>query len=121
LLNNVSKIFPEGSFKVSSKSGMSIRFVNGTIVECKSADNSISLLGDELDLLIIDEAAVLPPNIYERYLFATTAMRKGTTIFISTPVKKNWFLENIKKFKKEKMVLFGIPLLNKSLPAKRRN
>lgn len=97
LLNNIVKIFPEGSFKVSSKAGMSIRFSNGTIVECKSADNSVSLLGDELDLLIIDEAAVLNPNIYERYLFATTAMRKGTTIFISTPVKKNWFFRKYKE------------------------
>jgi hypothetical protein len=91
LLQYVSKIYPEGTFKVTSKPGMNIRFDNGSIVECKSGDNPNSLLGEELDLLIIDEAAMMSPNVYERYLFATTAMRKGLVIFISTPNRKNWF------------------------------
>jgi hypothetical protein len=97
LIQFVAKIYPPKSYKVGSKPGMSIRFNNGSIVECKSADNAISLLGDEVDLLIIDEAAMMSPMVYDRYLFATTAMRKGTTIFISTPFKKNWFFRKYKE------------------------
>lgn len=118
LLKNVTKTFPEKSYKVSSKPGMNIRFNNGTIVECKSGDNPNSLLGDELDLLIIDEAAMLSPNIYDRYLFATTAMRKGTTIFISTPNKKNWFFRKYKEVEgKEDGFVFRTPSsVNPHLP-----
>jgi hypothetical protein len=97
LLQYVSKIYPPKSYKVGSKPGMSLRFNNGSVVECKSADNAISLLGDEVDLLILDEAAMMSPMVYDRYLFATTAMRKGTTIFISTPFKKNWFFRKYKE------------------------
>ncbi|MDD5006537.1 MAG: LAGLIDADG family homing endonuclease [Candidatus Omnitrophica bacterium] len=97
LIQYIAKIYPPKTYRVGSRPGMSIRLDNGSIVECKSADNPTSLLGEELDLLIIDEAAMMSPNIYDRYLFATTAMRKGTTIFISTPFRKNWFFRKYKE------------------------
>lgn len=56
-----------------------------------------SLIGEELDLLIIDEAARIPPMTYERELAATTMSRKGRTIFISSPKGKNWFYEKYKE------------------------
>jgi hypothetical protein len=59
----------------------------------KSADEPKSLLGEELDLLIIDEAANISQKIWFDYLLPTTASktRQGRTIFISTPRGKNWF------------------------------
>jgi hypothetical protein len=118
LLQYVAKIFPEGTYHISSKPGMNIRFDNGTIIECKSGDNPNSLLGDELDLLIIDEAAMMSPNVYDRYLFATTAMRKGTTIFISTPQRKNWFFRKYGEIKgKEDGFVYNTPsAINPYLP-----
>ena len=68
-----------------------IRTATGSTLECKSAENPTSLLGEELDLIIIDEASRVPKRIWEQYLYPTTAMRKGTTVFISTPLGKNWF------------------------------
>jgi len=110
LLQYVAKIYPEGSYRVTSKPGMNIRFDNGSIVECKSADNPNSLLGEEVDLLILDEAAMMSPNVYDRYLFATTAIRKGLTIFISTPNKKNWFFRKYAEVKEnEEGFVFNSP------------
>ncbi len=69
-----------------------------------------SLLGEEVDLLIIDEAAMMSPNVYDRYLFATTAIRKGLTIFISTPNKKNWFFRKYGEVKdNEEGFVFNSP------------
>lgn len=65
----------------------------GSILQCKSAENKDGLLGEELDLLIIDECSRIQRKVYETYLFATTASRKGSTFFISTPFGKNWFYE----------------------------
>lgn len=91
LVNFIGKTFEPNEYRVGTKPGMHILFSNGTIVECKSGDNPNSLIGDEVDLLIIDEAAVMASDVYELYLYAATIMRKGTTIFISTPRRKNWF------------------------------
>ncbi len=68
-----------------------IKTANGSILECKSTENPTSLLGEELDLVIIDEASRVPKNVWEAYLFPTTSSRQGTAIFISTPKGKNWF------------------------------
>ncbi len=110
LLQYVSKIYPEGTYKITSKPGLNIRFDNGSLVECKSGDNPNSLLGEEIDLLIIDEAAMLSPSVYERYLFATTAIRKGITVFISTPNRKNWFYRKYEEVRdKEDGFVFNSP------------
>jgi hypothetical protein len=60
-------------------------------VECKSAENPSSLMGEELNLAIIDEAARMRPEIWERYLMARLASRQGKSFTISTPFGKNWF------------------------------
>jgi len=64
-------------------------------IQCKSAENPKSLLGEELDLLIVDEAANISSDIWFDYLLPTTASKtkQGKTIFISTPRGKNWFYE----------------------------
>jgi len=64
-------------------------------IQCKSADNPKGLLGEELDLLIIDEAANIGKRIWYDYLLPATASktRLGRTIFISTPRGKNWFYD----------------------------
>lgn len=110
LLTFISKIYPEGTFRITSKPGMSIMFDNGTLIECKSSENPEGMLGEEVDLLIIDEAAMVSPNVYDRYLFATTAIRKGLTIFISTPNKKNWFFRKYGEVKdSEEGFVFNSP------------
>lgn len=66
----------------------------GSFIECKSIDTPNSLLGEELDLIIGDEASRFEPDIYERYLMARLASRQGKFFTISTPFGKNWFYRN---------------------------
>lgn len=78
---------------ISNRPYPKIKTAKGSTLECKSAENPTSLLGEELDLLIIDEASRVPRRVWEQFLFPTLASRKGSAIFISTPMGKNWFYE----------------------------
>ena len=73
-----------------------IEFEWGSVLEGKSADRPDSLVGESLDLLIIDECAKVKRNIWEMYLRPTLSDRKGRAIFISTPEGFNhlydWYL-----------------------------
>lgn len=63
----------------------------GSWVECKSAGDPKSFLGEEVDLLIIEEAATFDPYIFENYLFPVVSSRGAQIIYISTPWGMNWF------------------------------
>jgi len=91
LIQFIGKLYEPKEYKITTKPYPKLLMANGSYIECKTADNPVSLIGDEVDLLIIDEAARLAPMIYERELAATTMTRKGRTIFISTSRGKNWF------------------------------
>jgi hypothetical protein len=59
-------------------------------VEAKSADSPESLLGEGLDFLVVDEAARVKREIWERYLSPTLLDRRGRALFITTPEGMNW-------------------------------
>lgn len=75
----------------ASESEMKIKLKNFTIIECKSADNPESLLGEGLDGMIIDEAARIKDDIWHQYLRPTLADKQGWLLAISTPRGSNWF------------------------------
>lgn len=59
----------------------------------KSADNPVSLLGEGLDWLIVDEAARLKPVTWQSYLSQRLIDKHGWALLISTPKNKGWFHE----------------------------
>ncbi len=59
----------------------------------KSADNPVSLLGEGLDFVIIDEASRLKPNIWQSHLSQRLIDRKGWALLISTPKGKGYFFD----------------------------
>ena len=73
-----------------------IEFEWGAVLQGKSADRPDSLVGESLDLLILDECAKVNRKIWEMYLRPTLSDRKGKAIFISTPQGFNhlydWYL-----------------------------
>jgi hypothetical protein len=72
-------------------------------IQCKSTTEPMSLLGEELDLEIIDEAALIPKTIYDQYIYPTTISKSRSTrvIIISTPRGKNWFQNKFIKLKEK--------------------
>lgn len=70
-----------------------IEFPNGSILEFKTAEQADSLVGAGIDILWIDEAAVIPTNV--AYEYATPALddHLGIVIGTTTPRGKNWFYD----------------------------
>jgi len=60
-------------------------------VQAKSADNSVSLLGEGLDWLILDEAARVRRMIWESHLSQRLLDRRGWALLLSTPRGTGWF------------------------------
>jgi len=64
-----------------------------TEIRGKTAENPVSLLGEGLDWLVVDEAARLKPDVWERYLSARLIDRRGWAMLISTPKGKGWYYD----------------------------
>ena len=62
-------------------------------VRAKTADNPVSLLGEGLDFLIVDEAARLRPTVWSSYLSQRLIDKDGSALLISTPKGKGWFYD----------------------------
>ena len=79
-----------------------IQFEWGSFVAGKSAEHPDSLIGEGLDLAIIDEAAKIQRKVWDAYLRPTLSDRKGRAIFISTPDGFGQFWEMYLRGAKEK-------------------
>ena len=62
-------------------------------IRAKSADNAVSLLGEGLDWVVVDEAARLKPTIWQSYISPRLIDRKGWALLISTPRGKGYFFD----------------------------
>lgn len=91
LIRWISKVEPRIAGFIQNRPFPQIKINESTWIQCKSTENPNSLLGEELDLIILDEAAQVSRSAYERYIQPTTAARQGKTFFISTPFGQNWF------------------------------
>lgn len=72
-----------------------LRNMSGGISEirAKSADNPVSLLGEGLDFVIVDEASRLKPTIWQSHLSQRLLDKQGWALLISTPRGKGYFYD----------------------------
>jgi len=93
-LENAAYSFPEEIRPKVSLANMEVLFPNGGSIACKSADNPQRLRGEGLDFLVMDEAAFIKPDVWQEVLRPTLTERKGSALFISTPMgMDNWFYD----------------------------
>lgn len=59
----------------------------------KSADNPVSLLGEGLDWVIVDEAARLKPAVWESHVSQRLVDKRGWALLISTPRGRGYFYD----------------------------
>jgi len=69
----------------------------------KSADNPVSLLGEGLDWLVIDEAARLKPMIWQSHLSQRLLDKRGWALLISTPKGKGYFYDLFRAGQRESL------------------
>ena len=66
-------------------------------IRAKTADNPVSLLGEGLDYVIVDEAARLKPMIWESHLSQRLIDKRGWALLISTPKGKGYLYDLFKR------------------------
>jgi hypothetical protein len=66
-------------------------FAGGGTIAFKTAETGAGLLGQGLDLVILDEAALIREEAWQRDLRPALSDRQGRALFISTPRGQNWF------------------------------
>ncbi|MCD4658190.1 MAG: terminase large subunit, partial [Planctomycetes bacterium] len=62
----------------------------GSEICVRSAERPYTLLGEEVDWLLLSEAAQMKTDVLDRYLRARLVSRKGKLIVPTTPAGKNW-------------------------------
>jgi len=78
----------------SSLKNLTIRLPNNSFVIGKTADNPLSLAGEDLDLIVIDESCLMKDfkDIWRR-LHPRIAVRHGKILAITTPVGQDTFYD----------------------------
>lgn len=80
---------PETSFDAGRP--VILNFKTGSKLEFYSAERPEGMLGEGVDLVIMDEAATMKEHIWTQIVRPTLADRRGEALFISTPRGRNWF------------------------------
>ena len=68
-----------------------LHFKNGTVMEFYSAERPEGMLGAAVDFAVLDEAALMKPNIWNQIVSPTLIDHQGGALMISTPRGRNWF------------------------------
>lgn len=70
-----------------------IEFLDGTLVQFKTADDPEALRGAGLNILWIDEAAILPNEDAYNVVYPALSDKQGAVMTTTTPKGKNWYYE----------------------------
>lgn len=81
----------KAGFAKVNKSDLTIELVNGGSFQAKSADRPENLVGEGLDLIVIDECGIVHPDTWYESLLPALLDNKGRAILIGTPKGRNWF------------------------------
>jgi phage FluMu gp28-like protein len=68
-----------------------IYFPSGGEIQVKTGDDPMKKKGAGLNLVVLDEAALLDPILWYEVIRPSLADKKGSALFLSTPKGRNWF------------------------------
>lgn len=74
-----------------NKSDLTVKLPNGGELQAKSADHPDKLVGEGLDLVVIDECGIIHPDAWYESLRPTLTDTGGRALLIGTPKGRNWF------------------------------
>lgn len=79
--------------KPPNKSKMRLDLINGSVLECRSAERYENMRGDGPSFVVFDEASKCPKAAWTEVIRPALADKQGRAIFISTPWGRDWFWE----------------------------
>jgi hypothetical protein len=87
----------EGRGVTISRSEHSVYLGGEGMLAVYSAEAPTSILGNAYDLVVVDEAALIPADVWLQYLQPTLADRGGKALLIGTPRGHNWFYHEFQR------------------------
>jgi len=87
-----NSIKPLNGSKIS-QSERRIDLPGGGMIAVRSAFHPDNLRGEGLDLVVLDEAAFMPPQIWTDIVRPMLVSTLGRALFLSTPNGQNWFCD----------------------------
>lgn len=93
----ITRFLPQSVIKHVYLGDKRIELKNGAIIWAKSGDNPDTLRGEGLSGCILDEAAMLRPDVWTEAIRPALADKMGWCWMISTPKGKNWFYKEFQK------------------------
>lgn len=79
--------------KPANRSRMRLDVINGSVIECRSAERYENMRGDGPSFVVFDEASKCPKAAWTEVVRPALADKQGRAIFISTPWGRDWFWE----------------------------
>lgn len=83
--------FPNTPWDIKTRPFPQINTKWDSWIQGKTTNKKEGLLGEELDLVIVDEAARVSQEAWENYIYPALTSRNGKSIKISTPKGRNQF------------------------------
>lgn len=94
----VTDLLPDALIESKSMSDpRRLTLTNGSAISFRTFDHPDSLDGAGVDLMVIDEAAIMPEKIWTETLRPMLSDTLGKGLFISKPKGKNWFFKHFKR------------------------
>lgn len=87
-----------GGYATFNYTHLEVKFPSGGIIRFRSLDNPDNVRGHSADGIVIDECADVNPLAYHQVLRPMLIDTKGWVWLIGTPVGRNWFYSEWKKF-----------------------
>lgn len=84
-LDDGRKLIDLARLTSSSRGSRLVKFPWGSFIQTKSAAKPRTLLGEELDLIVLSEGSQLPKEVWQRQLYSRLGPRKGGALSPSTP------------------------------------
>ncbi len=85
----LQEMLPSELIKSKNEVRLEINLINGSEIALKGADNEDALRGVGLEFVVLDEYAMMKPNVWEEIIRPMLTDTKGRALFIGTPKGKN--------------------------------
>lgn len=91
---NLKNIIPPQWITKKNESDLQLELINGSMVELKGSDYADALRGRSLTGVVLDEAAMMGPEVWSEVIRPALADQQGWALFITTPKgTSSWFYD----------------------------
>lgn len=86
-------LVPKRLIRKKNETKLSIKLINGSVINLKGADKPDSLRGRGLDFCVLDEYQDFKPGSWEKVIYPTLTDKRGRALVIGTPKSYNHFYD----------------------------